>query len=325
MADDSAYLLYSRWTGIARNGKRRTLVEYWRVPNYDRTGTIEDALTTDGLPEIGDSKYSGDNSGDNSGVLYCSQVEPVALDPEEELDVCVTWVEDPVSLPLVVNSYATRRTIAAYVDSQGTAIVNSAGDPYVPGLTMTRAVYRYEIIKRFSISHWFNLDVVGNFVDQINSDDFDLNWTDANGDSQSLSWPAYTAYLDDVHAPMVSEPYQHVQATFMFLVDMHISDTAGLSFGDPNDDEDNNQYDGWSTLVPDMGGRFLDPTTGNITAMTDDNGNRIGIGFLDGSGHKLYTTDTPFNAGGSSIPVINAFYVIPDTSFSSLQTALSDS
>ncbi len=308
MADNAltAALLYSNVSGNVRAGGRQRWSEVWQISGFDRTSMkYPDVWSAGGLPAIGQVLSCDECVNPVTGAatkLYYVDAEPLGLDPENLFNVRFTLQEDPQGLPLRVSKYSVHKTEVAWLDSNDAAIVNKAGTVFLPGLTRTRAITRLEVTKRWSIDDFGNIDIES-IVDHCNSAEWTPKWTDAAGIVRT--WPAYpaqTVYLDEVRAPMVDEPYTHVQATFMFLIDKKVDNYSGPTLT-------NGQYVGWVKRVPNMGPVFKD-SSGKLRAMTDDFNVPTGqAGLLDADGNKLAT---------GSAPVLLSFFVVPTADFSAL-------
>jgi hypothetical protein len=304
MSDLTATLLYSNVSGNLRAGGRQRWSEVWQVDGFDRESMdYSQVWSADDLPAVGSSKdFTAVNPVTGTSTkLYYVDAEPMGLDPENLFNIRFTLQEDPCGLPLRVSKYSVHKTEVAWLDQEEDIIANKAGTLFIPGLTRTRAITRLEVIKRFSIDDFGAVDVE-EIVDHVNTGDFTPTWKDSEGTEHT--WPAYpagTVYFDELRAPVVDEPYQHVQATFMFLIDKKIDTYTGSPT--------NGQYVGWVKRVPNMGPVFKD-SAGKLHAMTDDFGNPTGgSGLLDSDGNKL---------SSDSSPVLLPFYIVPTADFSTL-------
>jgi hypothetical protein len=294
MADLTATLIYSNRHANIRPGMRQQYTDVWHVDGFN--GSAQNIPLTTIFEQAENLPYVGMRMTGETIDLYCTDLEARSLDPMNIVEVRVTWKEDPLGLPLIVNGGVVHQQDAAWEDTGGLLPVNSAGDPYNPPLERVRAIRRFEITKRYPVLDWSNIDLT-DFVDHVNNADLTLSWRDGNGDNQSLNvWPAGTAYLDDVHDPMVMEPICHYQVTFVFLVDTR--------------QDDDGNFIGWKKRVPDAGPRYKDGT--KLVPFTADSqaAQYNGVGLLDGSGGKLDVGSTDF--------IFNEFDVVYGSDFASL-------
>jgi hypothetical protein len=300
-----AALLYSNVTGNVRAGGRERWSEVWQVSGFDRASMkYPEIWTAEGLPAVGQVLTCENSINPVTGdpmSLYYVDAEPLGLDPENLFNIRFTLQEDPVGLPLHVSKFSIHKTEVAWLDQADNIIANTAGTIFLPGLTRSRAITRLEVIKRFALDDFGGVDIES-VVDHVNAAAWGPKWTDAQGDAHT--WPAYpakTVYLDEVRAPQVDEPYPHVQATFMFLIDKKIDNYTGSPT--------NGQYVGWIKRVPNMGPVFRD-SNGKLRAMTDDWDNPTGApGLLDSGGNKLAT---------GAAPLLLPFELIPSADFGAL-------
>jgi hypothetical protein len=304
----TAKLLYSNIEGNLRTGFRQRWIEVYQVTGWTRpsASALDDYTTifdADGLPVIGDpmrTAFTNPVTGQPL-VLYYVEAAPRTVDPEDTVNITYTLQEDPTGRAIRVNQFSTHKMEAVWKDDSGGLVANMAGTPYIPGLQRARGIIRLEITKWYAVSDWYNTGFdITQYEDHLNDSDFQVQWIDGNGNSQeTVVWPAGTVYLDDIRAPMVDEPYQHVQVSFMFLIDTledagPWANTTSPPFG---------TFVGWCKRLPNMGPQYL--KDGNKTQplnTTDSAGNQIPVALLATDGSMLAASTDPTFVLYSDIP-----------------------